>query len=52
MDVEVMLCNLEIDEDAMCATHGSGRGLNLGLGEGISTTNDNQELQDFVQACL
>ena len=44
MDVEVMLCNLEVDKDAMCAIQDSGLGLNLGLGEGT--------LQDFVQARL
>ena len=52
MDVKVMLYNLEIDKDAMCATQDSERGLNLGLGGGTPTTNDIQELQDFVQARL
>ena len=44
-----MLCNLEVDQDAMCAIQDSRLGLNLGLGEGTPTTNDIQELQDFVQ---
>ena len=48
----MMLCNLDIDKDEMCATQDSGKGLNLGLGEGTPTRNDNQELQDFAQACL
>ena len=52
VDVKVMLCNLEIDEDAMCASQDSGRGVNLWLGEGTPTRNDNQELQDFAQARL
>ena len=52
VDVKVMLCNLEVDQDAMCAIQDSGLGLKLGLGEGTPTTNDIQELQDFVQARL
>ena len=52
VDIKVMPCNLEIYEDAMCASRDFGRGVNLWLGEGIPTRNDNQELQDFAQARL
>ena len=52
VDVKVMICNLEIDEDAMFASQDSGRGVNLWLGEGTPTRNDNQEPQDFAQARL
>ena len=49
VDVQVMLCNLDIDEDAMCASQDSGRSVNSWLGEGTHRRNDNQELQDFAQ---
>ena len=49
MDVEVMLCNLDIEEDAMCASRDSGRGVNLWLEKGTPTRNDSRELQDFAQ---
>ena len=50
VDVKVMLCNLEVDQDTLCDIQDSGLGLNFGLGEGNPTTNVITEIQDFSQA--